>query len=194
MPALLNTHKKLSRACFCILMMLVITSCGNANPTVTALTLLYECQGPLADPNNTREFSVALSGKMDYVAVDGSSQTQSFSFNTPKDFMEICIHDRASVDPGRSYDLLLIHVDSNGDLAGNKSKWPLHVINNTDNLLKTFCFRIQPDNGELSILPGTPVAGSWRILHTDREITANYRTSIRSKTESKSSSPANCGP
>lgn len=187
----INTAKRLF---VYFLLSMIISSCQNSEPTITALNLLYECQGPLVDQNKTREFIVSLQGTKDYVAKDGSSQTHSFVFKTPNDFIEICIADRAQVDPGKSYDLLLIHVDKNGDFIGSKSKWPLHVANTTGQLIRDFCFKIQPNNGDLSILPDTPVGGIWRILRTDREIAVNYRTRIKSAIESKSSSPSNCGP
>ncbi|MFW0755892.1 hypothetical protein ACN1C3_14270 [Pseudomonas sp. H11T01] len=174
---------------------LLLSSCSNSTPTVLSLTLRYECSGTFADKNNVGEFISRMGGVRDYDDASGNRQTALFTFQTGDDKLDICITDRAAIDPNKKYNLTLIHEDTKGDPVGPKSKWTLEADNNANNsgaAKPEICFKISPGNGELSIEPGTPISGKWRILQTDREIEVNYHAILTSVITNNNPAPPKC--
>ncbi|MFW0755893.1 hypothetical protein ACN1C3_14275 [Pseudomonas sp. H11T01] len=132
----------------------------------------YRCSAPFNDPASSNELIAGLSGERDY-KYHGSQFTHEFVIDSPDDYIKVCIHDTAGLSPGRSYLLILKHVDKSQQPINSQQHWNLTVANTGQGIVKEQCFIGSVSGGQFDLINPTPIKGNWMISRTDRAITAD---------------------
>ncbi|BCZ85390.1 hypothetical protein PTKU64_90650 (plasmid) [Paraburkholderia terrae] len=161
------------------LLSIVCTSCAPIKFTPTQSDAVFLCQGPFQDPSSSNEFQIGYTGERSY-ETNGTVAVHSFIFDDPNDFVEVCITDKAGIDPGKGYPLTLKHVRKDGTPVVEKDKnWELTVVNLGTRALDSMCFKGAISGGQFDLQPATPVKGNWVVSKTDRSIAINIRFDVR---------------